>query len=107
MLKHSLLAVALALGITEPALSDTRLRSFYPNECVAIDQCAPVDGVTWLVQPDVSTTQRFVSSVHGRAFVPRNFPVRESKDERVHVCLRYDPFGSLEVTCLLVPARIF
>ena len=49
--------------------------------------------------------QLMVTSVHGTAAVERIFPVRQSRDRRMHVCMRFDPFGGLEVTCLLVPAQ--
>jgi hypothetical protein len=77
------------------------------DACVAIDLCAPFNSVAWLTPIGVSTPHLAISSRHGEAFVPKDFPVQESRDERMHVCLRYDPFGDLEVTCLFVPNRIF
>lgn len=106
MLKASLLVVAFTVATAFPALSASA-RSWYPDACVAVDLCAPVDNVSWQTPADGSTLQLFISSPHGKAFVPKNFPVERSKDERIHVCMRYDPFGDLEVTCLLVPDRIF
>jgi hypothetical protein len=46
-------------------------------------------------------------SRYGDAIVTKTIPVLVSGDSRTHVCMRYDPFGSLEVTCLMVPSRIF
>jgi hypothetical protein len=48
-----------------------------------------------------------IASRYGQAAVHTNFPVHESKDGLTHVCMRYDPFGALEVTCLMVPMRRF
>jgi hypothetical protein len=106
MLKGSLLVVAFTVATVAPALSGGA-RPWYPDACVAIDLCAPVNSVAWLMPVGVSRPHLAISSRHGEAFVPKNFPAQESKDERIHVCLRYDPFGDLEVTCLLVPNRIF
>jgi hypothetical protein len=106
MLKGSLLVAVVAVAAVFPALS-AGARSWYPDTCVAVDLCAPVDNVSWQTPADGGTPQLFISSPHGKAFVSKNFPVKRSKDGRVHVCLRYDPFGDLEVTCLLVPDRIF
>jgi hypothetical protein len=92
-----------AIGPAAP--SETH--SWYPRECIAIDYCAVVESIAWVI-PDGSNEPRpMLSSIHGRAIVPQSISVGKSSDERIHVCLRYDPFGSLEVTCLLVPARIF
>lgn len=105
MLKSSMLFVAITVATVFAALA-AGAPSWYPDACVAVDLCAPVDNVSWQTPVDGSTPQLFISSPHGKAFVPKNFPVQQSKDERIHVCLRYDPFGDLEVTCLLVPHRI-
>jgi hypothetical protein len=106
MSKHVLVAAALTLGTAEPVSAGDQ-PPWYPKECKAIQQCAPVDSLTWADTDGGGTTQLSVSSVHGKAVVPRGFPVQDSKDQRAHVCLLYDPFGSLEVTCLLFPRRIF
>ena len=82
-------------------------RPWYPQKCVAIDRCAAVESVVWVVPAGGDGPQPVVSSAYGKAVVPKNFPVRESGDGRIHVCMRYDAFGSLEVTCLLVPPRLF
>jgi hypothetical protein len=50
--------------------------------------------------------QIIVTSKYGRAIVPQGFPVRESKDGRMHVCMRYSEFGTMEVICLFVPPHV-
>ncbi len=44
------------------------------------------------------------TSLHGTATMQPGFIVGESRDHRMHVCMQFDAFGTLEVTCLLVPA---
>jgi hypothetical protein len=80
---------------------------WYPPQCVTIDQCATVDNVKWVPAVAGGSPQLLISSVHGNAVVRNKFAVLQSEDERIHVCMRYDPFGALEVTCLLLPSRLF
>ena len=93
----------MAAGPATPA----ETHSWYPRECRAIDYCAVVESIAWVIPDGANTPRPMLSSKHGRAIVPQSISVGQSGDERIHVCLRYDPFGSLEVTCLLVPPRVF
>jgi hypothetical protein len=77
--------------------------SWYPRECCRDYDCAPVETLTQLLSSRRGTPQLVVTSKHGKAIVPRNFPVRDSKDGRAHVCMQYDPFGDLYVVCLFMP----
>jgi hypothetical protein len=98
-------ALVSSAAVTSAVPADTR--SWYPRECIAIDYCAAVESLSWVVPAGADAPQPVVASMHGKAVVPKDFPVRESGDGRIHVCMRYDAFGSLEVTCLLVPPRLF
>jgi hypothetical protein len=102
----TLSATLVALATAGPALSGDTY-PWYPRECIAIDYCSVVESVAWVVPDGANTPRPMVSSAHGRAIVPKSISLGESGDGRMHVCLRYDPFGSLEVTCLLVPSRLF
>ena len=44
-----------------------------------------------------------VASKHGKAILRRDFPTRESKDSRMHVCLGQYDTGEKEVMCLFIP----
>ena len=102
-------------GILAPMLSSVALIAvlmekpdWYPSRCGTIDYCATVANVTWIPTVEGNPPQMLISSVHGNAIVRNGFAVLESADGRIHVCMRYDPFGDLEVTCLLVPSsRMF
>lgn len=77
--------------------------SWYPKECAEIDYCANVEHVFWTSPIEGRSAQVNITSFHGTATVQREFNVQASQDKHMHVCMRFDPFGHLEVTCLLVP----
>ena len=106
MLNRILLVTAFCV-ITAQAAFPANTPSWYPQACGSTDYCAPVEHVDFAVLVGGRAPRLIVSSIHGSAFILRPFPVRESGDRRVHVCMRYDPFGSLEVTCLIVPSSVF
>jgi len=105
MRKRIPLATALACATVGPAFPAAS-PAWYPEECIAIDYCAAVENVAWVIPIGGGAPQLIISSMRGNAVVARTFPIRESGDGRIHVCMRYDPFGSLEVTCLLVPPGV-
>lgn len=74
--------------------------SWYPLECCPDYDCAPVETLKLAAPTGGGTPQLIVASKHGKAIVPQSLPVRESKDGRMHVCMRYDPFGAMEAICL-------
>jgi hypothetical protein len=47
-----------------------------------------------------------VRSKVGTATIPAGFPTRESRDDNMHVCMQYDPFGAMEVICLFIPRLV-
>lgn len=117
MLRKSLIIAAATLCVLSPAATAQRLAGiapspsapptatpvWYPADCVGIDYCAPVEHVFWVAQREGRGPQLAVTSLHGTAVVQRSFAVQGSRDRQIHVCMRFDPFGDLEVTCLLVP----
>ena len=94
-----ILAVALAICAAFPAHG----HSWYPRECCSDHDCAPVENIDRFVAEDRSARQFIVTRTHGKAVIRQNIPVRESQDGRMHACMRYDPFGELEVICLFAP----
>jgi hypothetical protein len=69
--------------------------------------CAPVESMSQLVPSDGGAPRLVVTSKHGKVVIRPNFPVRESKDGRMHVCMgRYDS-GDMEVVCLFMPPIAF
>lgn len=93
--------VVSALGVspTAPAVA----HSWYPMECCSYQDCGPVEEMTWVQPAGAGAPQLMVTTEHGRAVIPPNFPVRDSKDNRLHACMRYNPLGDTEIICVFVP----
>jgi hypothetical protein len=77
---------------------------WYPLECCNQMDCAPVESIA----PLASTTtgdppQLVVTSKHSKAIIRQDFPVRESRDSRIHVCMRRHDFGDMDVICFFIP----
>ena len=109
MLKRWLLGALLAVAATPAAAHD-----WYPMECCSGMDCAPVEKVEILQSPAIasflpSPSQSsnvggmLVTTKHGSVVVPANFPRRESKDSRMHVCMRPGPNGSMRLICVFLP----
>ena len=47
-----------------------------------------------------------VTTKHGSVVVPANFPRRESKDHRMHACMRPGQGGSMRLICIFLPPAI-
>jgi hypothetical protein len=77
--------------------SAAQAHDWYPIECCHMMDCAPVDSV------DTSNNQLVVKSKLGSVSVPATFPRRESKDHRMHVCMRPDPAGGMHLICIFLP----
>jgi hypothetical protein len=87
--------------------------------------CAPVDKVEILPAPAIAsmlpataqtappqaslpgslpeTGSMLVTTMHGSVLVPANFPRRESKDHRMHACMRPGEGGSMRLICIFLP----
>jgi len=76
----------------------------YPKACAAVDYCAPVERMMWFDRQPHAAPRALVASNGREAMIADPFPVLRSGDELMHVCMRYNPFGQLVVTCLLLPS---
>ena len=89
---------------------------WYPLECCHAVDCAPVDKVEIVALSPVSdvltaTTEAapslpgsmLVTTKHGTALVPANFPRRDSKDNRMHACMRPGDGGAMRLICIFLP----
>lgn len=77
---------------------------WYPMECCHAMDCAPVTSAA------VSTPiegggmpNMVVTSKHGTVLVPHNFKRRDSKDGRMHVCMRPSEGGEMRLICIFDP----
>lgn len=82
------------LLLTQPAAA----HDWYPWDCCSGYDCAPAQSAA--VSDDASL---LVTSKHGTVAVPASLQRRESKDGRMHVCMRPDPTGQMRPICLFVP----
>jgi hypothetical protein len=94
----SLLAGIATLSV--PAAS----HDWYSMECCSGTDCAVVEHATYAhglatgpALPVLTVTTR-----HGTAVVPPNFPRKESKDGEMHACIR-PVRGVMKLICLFVP----
>ena len=82
----------------------SKSHDWYPMDCCHGIDCAPVEN-TGYTQPVTSggIPQLIVTTKHGSAVVPQNFPVRESKDHRMHACMRREGSGQMRIICIFLP----
>ena len=93
----SALLLAIAMSKATPASA----HDWYPIECCHGMDCAPVDKVEMQ-----GGTSLVVTSRHGTAVVPATMPRRESKDSRMHVCMRPSSSGGMRIICVFLPPQI-
>jgi hypothetical protein len=85
-----------------PGVGGARAHDWYPIECCHAIDCAPVESVGQIVPTGGGVPLLVVTSKHGTAIVPQDLPRQTSKDNRMHVCMRYLN-GTMSVRCLFVP----
>ena len=106
--------LAAALAAATPAAA----HDWYPMECCSSMDCAPVEKVEMLPGPAIASMlstpaqadslgAMLVTTMHGSVVIPANFPRRESKDNRMHACMRPGPGGtSMRLICIFMPPAI-
>jgi hypothetical protein len=101
---------ALLLASASPAAA----HDWYPMECCSGMDCAAVEKVEILQGPAIASFLpspaqsspvggMLVTTKHGSVVVPANFPRRESKDSRMHACMRPGPNGTMRLICVFLP----
>ena len=93
-----LAAVTLAVG----SIIQADAHSWYQSDCCSDRDCAPVEEMVWVVPAGGGAPRLVVTTEHGKAIIPHGFPVKESRDGRMHVCMR-DHYGEMTVICIFVP----
>jgi hypothetical protein len=79
---------------------------WYPKDCCHDMDCAPVENIVRFVPAGGGAPQLIVTSKHGKATVRQDFPVRQSKDSNMHVCIRRHDSGEMDVICLFIPPGV-
>lgn len=104
--------LAALLAVATPASA----HDWYPIECCHGMDCAPVEKVEILSPPTMASMfgalpqttpaapgSMLVTTKHGSVVVPANFQRRESKDHRMHACMRPGDGGSMRLICIFMP----
>jgi hypothetical protein len=105
--------LAAALAAATPAAA----HDWYPMECCHAMDCAPVENVEMLPGPSIASMLAppaqagglggmLVTTKHGSVVVPADFPRRESKDNRMHACMRPIANGGMRLICIFLPPAI-
>ena len=103
MLMAILVTISILATVVHFCSAPAVAHDWYPKECCNNQDCAPVESVTWSVPAGEGMRQLVVTTKHGTATVPIGFPARESKDGRMHACMRQNEFGAWDVMCLFMP----
>jgi hypothetical protein len=110
-----LVGACVLLGIVLVAMTPARGHSdgamTYDPDCCHNMDCAPVDKVEQvptslasmftIVPGSALPSTMVVTTKHGTVAVPPNFPLRQSKDARMHACIRQN-----KLICLYMPPGI-
>ena len=100
-------ARALLLTVTGMQLwiSPAGAHDWYPIECCAGTDCAEVEHATYAQGPGAGNDLPIltVTTQHGTALVPPNFPRRESMDGKMHACMGPGKGSNMQLICLFVP----
>jgi hypothetical protein len=101
---RALIASLALIGWVASFSSQATSHDWYPLECCNGVDCAPVES-TAHTQPITSGSvpELIVTTRHGSAIVPKNFPIRESKDHRMHVCMIPRANGLMQIICVFLP----
>jgi hypothetical protein len=95
-------AVVITLSILFDTLTfssaPARAHDWYPKECCSNHDCAPVESVSQLVPAGGGLPLLVVTSKFGRANIPHDFPIRKSKDGRMHICM-----SDVDLICFFMP----
>jgi hypothetical protein len=107
--------LAALLAAATPAAA----HDWYPMECCHQMDCAPVEKVEMLQGPAMASMlggpgatapastplpgAMLVTTKHGSVIVPATFPRRESKDHRMHACMRPGDGGTMRLICIFLP----
>lgn len=110
MTRQCLLA-ALLMVATPAAAHD-----WYPIECCSSMDCAPVEKVEILSPPAMASMfsapaqaapatpgAMIVTTKHGSVVVPASAQRRESRDHRMHACMRPADGGTMRLICIFMP----
>jgi len=96
--------VGSASVLTAMAAVPSASHEWYPMECCSGTDCAVVEQVRYASAKNGETELPvlIVTTKHGTASVPPDFPRRASKDGAMHACIR-PVRDAMKLICLFVP----
>lgn len=98
------LAASVAGAVSVPASAHQDGAMVYDWACCSNMDCAPViEARVFTPTGSDALPTLVVTSKHGTALVPPNLERRESKDNRMHVCMRPGEAGVMHVICIYQP----
>lgn len=83
-----------------------KAHDWYPIECCSGMDCAPVDGVQYMQPIDASSKlpRLVVTTKIGTTIVPADAKWRESKDGKMHACIKpHDKNPTTNFICIFAP----
>ena len=91
------------LVVTSFQPSSIAAHEWYPKECCNDHDCVPVESVERVVPSGGGEPYLVVKSTRGNAVIRSNFPVRQSKDGRMHICIGHYDRDESEPICFFAP----
>ncbi len=104
---NMLIAVLVSASTAPYWWTSAKAHEWYPHDCCYAGDCAPVDNVTRISPAGGGDTRLVLTSKHGTAILPPDFPMRESKDHRMHVCMRPSLYRGMGVTCVFMSPSMY
>ena len=101
-MRTCLTCLSAVLGLAAITFASEPARAF-PLQCT-VDVCEQVVRIASAERLKEEMPRVLVISKHREAVMARPFPVFQSTDGQMHACMRYDPFGELVVSCLILPS---
>ena len=98
----TLAAISIVMAVGHCWVAPAKAHDWYPEECCHGKDCAPVESMQWVEA--FGATHLYVTSRHGKVRIPPNFPLRVSRDGRMHVCMQSSFDDGMELICLFNPA---
>ena len=94
----TLLGLSVFSGTLSSSRGPAKAHGWYPKECCSNRDCAPVESVAQFVSVGGGLPQLVVTSKFGTTIIPHDFPVRDSKDARMHICM-----SDVDLICFFMP----
>ena len=91
------------LALTSFGSLPVTAHEWYPKECCNDHDCVPVQSVERVVPAGGGDPYLVVKSARGYAVIRSNFPVRQSKDGRMHICIGHYDRDEFEPICFFAP----